>query len=155
MRSNLPDFSSQCSHLTASNAAFTLSGFDNQERNLTFVKRAFHVLKLKFLTSSMKQAFYVLHKQNIVRAWQQESTFLQAFHSVPGCQTCMCKRGISLTTKGGRPMCWWWWALQHSVRKDRNDNQPLGSSYVNDTALFSRIIVQIYSGCLHICIASK
>jgi len=54
--------------LHLSYGAFTLSGFDNQERNLTFVKTAFHVLKLKFLTSSIKQAFYVLHKQNIVRA---------------------------------------------------------------------------------------
>jgi len=30
-------------------AAFTLSGFDNQEQNITFVKTAFQVLKLKFL----------------------------------------------------------------------------------------------------------
>jgi len=51
-----------------SNAAFTLSGFDNQERNLTFVKTAFQVLKLEFLASSMKQAFYPLDKQNIARA---------------------------------------------------------------------------------------
>jgi len=43
----------------------------------------------------MKQAFIPLQKQNIARAWQQESTFLKAFRSVPGCQTCMCKRGIS------------------------------------------------------------
>jgi len=47
------------------NAAFTLSGFDDQERNLTFVKTDFHALKLKFLVCSMKQAFYPLHKQNI------------------------------------------------------------------------------------------
>jgi len=31
-----------------SNAAFTHNGFDNQERNLTFVKTDFQVLKLKF-----------------------------------------------------------------------------------------------------------
>jgi len=31
-----------------------LSGFDDQERNLTFVKTAFQVLKLKFLAYSMK-----------------------------------------------------------------------------------------------------
>jgi len=48
-------------------AAFTLSGFDDQERNLTFVKTAFQVLKLKFLVCTMKQAFYSLHKQNIAR----------------------------------------------------------------------------------------
>jgi len=76
-------------------AAFTLSGLDNQEQNLMFVKTAFQVLKLKFFACSMKQAFYLLHKQNIARAWQQESTFFQAFLSVPGCQTCMCKRGIN------------------------------------------------------------
>jgi len=40
--------------LTEHNAAFTLSGFDDQERNLTFVKTAFQVLKLKFLGCSMK-----------------------------------------------------------------------------------------------------
>jgi len=44
------------------NAAFTLSGFDKQERNLTFVKTDFQVLKLKFLACSMKQAFYPLNK---------------------------------------------------------------------------------------------
>jgi len=49
-------------------AAFTLSGFDDQERNLTFVKTAFQVLKLQFLTCSMIQAFYSLYKQNIARA---------------------------------------------------------------------------------------
>jgi len=58
------------------NAAFTLSGCDDQERNLTFVKTAFQVLKLQFLACSM------------------ENTFLEAFLSVPGCQTCMYKRGI-------------------------------------------------------------
>jgi len=42
----------------------------------------------------MKQAFYLLYKQNILRAWQQESTFLSAFRSLPGCQTCTCKHGI-------------------------------------------------------------
>jgi len=78
------------------NAAFTLSSFDNQERKLMFLKTAFQVLKPKFYACSMKQAFYLLHRQNIVWAWQQESTFIQAFHSVSGCQTCMCKCGINL-----------------------------------------------------------
>jgi len=49
-------------------AAFTLSGFDDEERNLTFVKTAFQIIKLKFLACSMKQAFYPLYKQNIARA---------------------------------------------------------------------------------------
>jgi len=35
-------------------AAFTLNGFDDQERKLTFVKTAFQVLKPKFLACSMK-----------------------------------------------------------------------------------------------------
>jgi len=67
--------------------------------NLTFVKTTFQVLKLKFLACSMKQAFYLLRKLTIARDWQQENTFLQAFHSVPGCQTCMCKRGISVRVR--------------------------------------------------------
>jgi len=45
-------------------AAFTLTGFDDQERNLTFVKTDFQVLKLKFHACSKKLAFYPLHKQN-------------------------------------------------------------------------------------------
>jgi len=55
-------------------SAFTLKGFDDQERNLTFVKTDFQVLKLKF----------------------HACILLQAFRSVPGCQTSMCKLGISL-----------------------------------------------------------
>jgi len=96
-----------CKIFILSNAAFTLSGFDNQERNLTFVKTAFRVSKLKFLACSMEQAFHPIHKQNIARAWQQESTFLQAFRSVPGFQTCMCKRGITFlyTNKQHSQLC--------------------------------------------------
>jgi len=43
-------------------AAFTLNGFDDQERNLMFVKTDFQVLKLKFHACNFKQAFYPLHK---------------------------------------------------------------------------------------------
>jgi len=50
------------------NPAFTLNGFDNQERNLTFVKTDFQVLTLKFLACSMKETFYPFYKQNIARA---------------------------------------------------------------------------------------
>jgi len=46
--------------LVISNAEFTVTGFHDQERNLTFVKIAFQVLKLQFLACSMKQAFYQL-----------------------------------------------------------------------------------------------
>jgi len=81
--------------ITVTYAAFTLSGFDDQEQNLTFVKTDFQVLKLKLIACSMKQVFYPLHKQNITRARQQEGTFLPAFCPVPGCQTCMCKRSIT------------------------------------------------------------
>jgi len=68
------------------NAAFTLTGFDDQERNLTFMKNGFPSFK--------KLAFYPLHKQNIAWPWQHENTFIQVFLSVPGCQTCMCKRSF-------------------------------------------------------------
>jgi len=44
----------------------------------------------------MEHSFHSPHKLNIARAEQQESNFLQAFRYVPGCQTCMCKRGIRL-----------------------------------------------------------
>jgi len=53
----------------------TLNGYDDKERNLAAMKTDFQVLKVKFLACGMKQAFYFLHKQNIVRAWQQENTF--------------------------------------------------------------------------------
>jgi len=43
-------------------AAFTLNGFDEQERNLTFLKTDFQVLKLKFHACNFKQAFYPLYK---------------------------------------------------------------------------------------------
>jgi len=43
------------------NAAFTFSDFDNQERNLTFVKTVFQVLKLKLFGCDIKHAFYLLH----------------------------------------------------------------------------------------------
>jgi len=43
-------------------AAFTLSGFDDKERNLTFVKTDFQVLIVKFLACNFKQTIYPLHK---------------------------------------------------------------------------------------------
>jgi len=49
-------------------AAFILVGFDDQERNLTFVKTAFQILKLKVHACSMKQVFYPLNKLNTARA---------------------------------------------------------------------------------------
>jgi len=42
-------------------AAFTLNGFDDQERNLTFVKTDFQALILKFHACNFMQAFYPLH----------------------------------------------------------------------------------------------
>jgi len=39
-------------------AAFTLNGFDDQERNLIFGKTDFKHLELKFRTCNFKQAFY-------------------------------------------------------------------------------------------------
>jgi len=49
-----------------SNAAFTLSGFDDQERNLTFVKTAFQVLKLQFELDNNKVLFYKLSVRYLV-----------------------------------------------------------------------------------------
>jgi len=60
-----------------------------------FVKTAFQVLKLIFLAYSMKQTLCSLHKLKIAQVWEQENTFIQALRSVPGCQTCMCKRDLS------------------------------------------------------------
>jgi len=48
------------------NAAFTLNGFDDQERNLTFAKTDFQVLKLKFRACNFKQTFYSLHKPQYI-----------------------------------------------------------------------------------------
>jgi len=62
-----------------SNAAVTLNGFDNQERNLTFVKTAFQVLKLKFLGCSMTHAFSLIHKQKIAGGRGKEITFYKFF----------------------------------------------------------------------------
>jgi len=45
--------------------AFTHNGFDDQKRNLMFVKTDFQVLKLKFHAYNFKQAFYPLHKLHI------------------------------------------------------------------------------------------
>jgi len=45
-----------------SKAAFTLNGFNNQERILTFVKTDFQALNLKFHAYSFKQTFYSLQK---------------------------------------------------------------------------------------------
>jgi len=61
--------------MNKSNAAFTPSDFDDQERNVC--ENTFPNLKLKFLACYMKQAFYPLYKQNISRVWQQESTFFK------------------------------------------------------------------------------
>jgi len=79
---------------TLCNAAFTLNGFDDQERNRMVVKTDFQVLKFKFHACNFKQVFYLLHKLYIAWPWQHKNTFIQAFCSVPGCQTCVCKRGI-------------------------------------------------------------
>jgi len=67
-------------------AAFTLSGFDDQERNLTFVKTYIKVLKLKFHSCNFKQAFYPLHKLYHVSLTTRKY-FYTIFRSVPGCQT--------------------------------------------------------------------
>jgi len=49
----------------ASNTAFTVNGFDDQERNWASVKTNFQVLKLVFHACNFKQTFYPLHKRYI------------------------------------------------------------------------------------------
>jgi len=89
-------FSSRNLSSNMPNAAFTLMGFDNQERNLMFVKTDFQVSKLIFHACNFQQAFYTLHKLYIAWLWEHKNTFIQVFLSVHGCQTCMCKRSIKL-----------------------------------------------------------
>jgi len=75
-------------------AAFTLGGFDDQERNLMVVKTDFQVSKLKFYACNFKHAFYPLHKL-LYRVTLTTQTYCYiSFCSVPGCQTCMCKRAL-------------------------------------------------------------
>jgi len=50
------------------NAAFSLNGFDNQERNLIFVKTDFEALKLKFHACNFK-VFHPLRKLYIAWPW--------------------------------------------------------------------------------------
>jgi len=59
-------------------AAFTLNGFDDQERNLTLVKTGFQVSKLKFHACNFKQIFYPLHKWYITWPWRHKNTFTSA-----------------------------------------------------------------------------
>jgi len=79
-------FSNECQPYVA----FTLNGFDYQERIMTFVKTYFQVLKLKFNACNFKQAFYPLHKLRISSPRQYKNAFIQVFRLVPGCQSCMC-----------------------------------------------------------------
>jgi len=79
----------------ASYAAFTLNGFDDQERNLTFVKTVFQVLKFKFFMLVILSKLSILFISYISRDLGNINRLIQDFRSVRGCQTCMCKRGIS------------------------------------------------------------
>jgi len=85
-----------------------LNDFDDQEQNLMFVKTDFQVLKLKFHAWNFKQAFYPLHKLYIAWPWQPENIIIQAFRSVTGCQTCMCKRGIKTVLRYYLQTRWHW-----------------------------------------------
>jgi len=72
---------------------YARNGVDDQERNLSFVKTDFKVLKLKFHACIMKQAFYPLQKLNIcaslaITKYSYASFFFEL--------TCKCKRSINL-----------------------------------------------------------
>jgi len=56
-----------------------LTGFDDQERNLTFVKMNFQVLKLKFHACSFTHAFYPFHELYIAWPWQHKNTSHKLF----------------------------------------------------------------------------
>jgi len=70
-------------------AAFTHNSFDDQERNLTFVKTDFEVLKLKFHACSFNQTFYSL--QNCILRELDKRKILLYKLSI---RTCMYDRGI-------------------------------------------------------------
>jgi len=57
-------------------------------------ENGFPSLKAQISCLQFKQAFYPLRKL-LPWLWQHKNTFVQAFRSVPGCQTCLCKRGIN------------------------------------------------------------
>jgi len=62
-----------------------LTVFDDQERNLTYVKTDFQFLKLKFHASNFKQGLYPFYNYYILGPGQYKITFIQAFLSIPGC----------------------------------------------------------------------
>jgi len=65
-----------CIFSAVTNAEFTLNGFDDLERNLTFVKTVFQMSQLKFHACNFKQAFYPLHKlYNMRWSWQYNNIF--------------------------------------------------------------------------------
>jgi len=67
---------------------FTLNGFDYQERNLTFVKTDFQLLRLKFHAWNFNILFinYTVYRVTL--------TTQQYFYANFTFGTCMCKRGI-------------------------------------------------------------
>jgi len=81
-----------------------LNSFDDQKRSPTLVNTDFQVLKFKFNACNFKQAFYPFQKLYIAWPWKYKNTFMQAFRSIPGCQTCI-QRGISHPSRHGKSIC--------------------------------------------------
>jgi len=77
--------------------AFTLTVLTVRNETL-LCENGFLDFETQIPACSMKQALYPLHKLNIALAGEQENTLIQVFCSVSGCQTCMCKRGINLSS---------------------------------------------------------
>jgi len=75
-------------------AAFTLNGFNDEKRNLTFVKTDFQVLIVKFYTCNFNRLFLFFINYILRDLDNTKNTFIQDFCWVTSCQTCMCKRGI-------------------------------------------------------------
>jgi len=61
------------------NVAFTLNSYDDQKRNLTFVKTNLQILKLKCYACDFKQAFYPLHKLYTSRGLDSTKYFYTNF----------------------------------------------------------------------------
>jgi len=69
------------------------------ERNLTFVKTDFLVLKIKFYACNFKQAFVSSSQTMYHVILTTQKYFYKLFirSVLPGCQTGLCKRGINVS----------------------------------------------------------
>jgi len=82
--------------------AFRLNGFDDQEKP-DVCENSFPSFKIKISCLQYEASFLsTAQTKYCASLTTRKYTFWQAFCSVPGCQTCMCKRGISQKGKWKR-----------------------------------------------------